>query len=79
LIVAELKSGETLKLYDGRKHGVGEGLAEVVGMFPMGLAALLRNFISFYHQAYRVAVWRSRHNYLYLGAELTRLTLSVLA
>jgi hypothetical protein len=27
-------------------------------------AALLRNFISFYHQAYRAAVWRSRHNYL---------------
>ena len=23
---------------------------------------LLRNFISFYHQAYRVAVWSSRHN-----------------
>jgi hypothetical protein len=41
--------------------------------------ALLRNFISFYHQAYRAAVWRSRHNFLYIGTELTRLTLGVLA
>jgi hypothetical protein len=29
-------------------------------------AALLRNFISFYHQAYRVAVWSSRHDILAL-------------
>jgi hypothetical protein len=27
-------------------------------------AALLRNSISFYHQAYRAAVWSSRQNYL---------------
>ena len=27
-------------------------------------AKLLRNFISFYHQAYRAAVWSSRHNLL---------------
>jgi hypothetical protein len=27
-------------------------------------SALLRNFISFYHQAYQAAVWSSRHNYL---------------
>jgi len=26
-------------------------------------ATLLRNFISFYHQAYRGAVWSSRHNF----------------
>jgi hypothetical protein len=30
----------------------------------MPLAKLLRNFISFYHQAYRTAVWRSRHDRL---------------
>jgi hypothetical protein len=27
-----------------------------------GHSALLRNFISFHHQAYRAAVWCSRHN-----------------
>ena len=32
-------------------------------------AKLLRNFISFYHQAYRTAVWGSRHNILYTRAE----------
>ena len=29
-------------------------------------ANLLRNFISFYHQAYRVAVWSSRQNCRYV-------------
>jgi hypothetical protein len=28
---------------------------------------LLRNFISFYHQAYHAAVWNSRHNILALA------------
>jgi hypothetical protein len=27
------------------------------------VGTLLRSFISFYHQAYRAAVWRSRHHY----------------
>ena len=30
---------------------------------------LLRNFISFYHQAYRAAVWSSRHDFLDACAE----------
>jgi single-stranded DNA-binding protein len=33
---------------------------------------LLRNFISFYHQAYRAAVWSSRHEFIDAGAEFTR-------
>jgi hypothetical protein len=32
-------------------------------------AKLLRNFISFYHQACRTAAWSSRHNILYLSGE----------
>jgi hypothetical protein len=35
-------------------------------------AALLRNFISFYHQAYRAAVWGSRHDILYSSAHRSR-------
>jgi hypothetical protein len=33
------------------------------------VATLLRNLISFYHQAYRTAVWSSRHNYLSASGE----------
>src|SRR2546426_12614621 len=36
-------------------------------------ANLLRNFISFYHQAYRAVVWSSRHEFIDAGAEFTRL------
>jgi hypothetical protein len=32
-------------------------------------ANLLRNFISFYYQAYRAAVWGSRHNFLSASGE----------
>src|SRR5688572_26737253 len=45
-------------------------------------AALLRNFISFYHQTYRTAVWWSRHNYRYSSGEFSRpycLTLSLVS
>jgi hypothetical protein len=37
-------------------------------------SALLRNFISFYHQAYRAAVWHSRHEFIDAGAELLSFT-----
>ena len=30
---------------------------------------LIRNLISFYHQAYRAAVWDSRHNFLDASAK----------
>jgi hypothetical protein len=36
---------------------------------PDGFTNLPRNFISFYHQAYRAAVWRSRHNNLSVSGE----------
>jgi hypothetical protein len=35
-------------------------------------STLLRNFISFYHQAYRVAVWSSRHNFRDISGLLSR-------
>jgi hypothetical protein len=38
----------------------------------MAAANLLRNFISFYHQAYRVAVWSSRQNFRYVYGWLSR-------
>jgi hypothetical protein len=57
LTVAELKSGDTLKLYDGRKNGVGEGLAEVVGIFPMAIL---------------VGIQDSRCSAAYFNAELKR-------
>jgi hypothetical protein len=44
-----------------RLHDWGE--FAYIGVFP---PTLLRNFISFYHQAYRAAVWRSRHNFHYI-------------
>jgi hypothetical protein len=30
------------------------------------MTTLLRNFIRFYHQAYRAAVWQSRQNFRYV-------------
>jgi hypothetical protein len=44
------------------------GLGQISFVLPtVDGAKLLRNFISFYHQAYRAAVWCSRHNIRALG------------
>ncbi len=43
----------------------------VVALFEQA-AILLRNFISFYHQAYRAAVWSSRQNFRYVFGSLSR-------
>ena len=47
-------------------------LARIPAQYEVTNAALLRNFISFYHQAYRAAVWGSRHNYRYIYGWLSR-------
>jgi hypothetical protein len=44
-------------------------LALTVMVVLVPITNLLRNFISFYHQAYRVAVWHSRHDFVYLSAD----------
>jgi hypothetical protein len=49
-----------------------DGLIEmnstVSAILHVRCTALLRNFISFYYQAYRAAVWYSRQNYLLIVA-----------
>jgi enoyl-CoA hydratase/carnithine racemase len=56
-------------------HGVavGGGLEMTLPSDVRFAANLLRNSISFYHQAYRAAVWSSRHEFIDTGAESTRL------